>query len=34
VARTNTGHDAQSEPLGSFAVNPQKLYDYAFRSSM
>ena len=32
VARTNTGHDAQAEPLGSFAVHPQKLYDYAFRS--
>ncbi|MEP7367648.1 MAG: tannase/feruloyl esterase family alpha/beta hydrolase [Acidobacteriota bacterium] len=32
AARTNTGHDAQAEPLGSFAVNPQKLYDYSFRS--
>jgi feruloyl esterase len=32
VTRTNTGHDGRAEPLGSFAVNPQKLYDYAFRS--
>jgi len=32
VAQTNTGHDAAIEPGGSFAVNPQKLYDYAFRS--
>ena len=32
VARTNTGHDARTEPLGTFALNPQKLYDYAFRS--
>jgi hypothetical protein len=30
--RSNTGHDARREPLGAFAVNPQKLYDYAFRS--
>ncbi len=30
--RSNTGHDARREPLGTFAVNPQKLYDYAFRS--
>jgi feruloyl esterase len=32
VAQTNTGHDAAIEPLGSFAVNSQKLYDYAFRA--
>ncbi|MBI3207443.1 MAG: tannase/feruloyl esterase family alpha/beta hydrolase [Candidatus Solibacter usitatus] len=32
VAQTNTGHDAQREPGASFAVNPQKLLDYAFRS--
>jgi hypothetical protein len=32
VTRTNTGHDMRTEPLGTFAVNPQKLYDYAFRS--
>ena len=32
VTRTNTGHDARTEPAGTFAVNPQKLYDYAFRS--
>lgn len=32
VAQTNTGHDATSEPLGTFAVNRQKLLDYAFRS--
>jgi hypothetical protein len=32
VAQTNTGHDAASEPLGTFAVNRQKLLDYAFRS--
>jgi feruloyl esterase len=31
VAQTNTGHDAQEEPLGTFAVNSQKLLDYAFR---
>ncbi len=30
--RTNTGHDAGQEPLGSFAVDSQKLLDYAFRS--
>ena len=29
---TNTGHDAQREPLGSFAVDSQKLLDYAFRA--
>ncbi len=32
VASTNTGHDAATEPLGTFAVNRQKLLDYAFRS--
>ncbi len=32
VAQTNTGHDAVTEPLGTFAVNRQKLLDYAFRS--
>lgn len=32
VAQTNTGHDAAVEPLASFAVNPQKLVDFAFRS--
>ncbi|MFN0119597.1 MAG: tannase/feruloyl esterase family alpha/beta hydrolase [Blastocatellia bacterium] len=31
-AASNTGHDAAAEPLGSFAVNRQKLLDYAFRS--
>src|SRR5882724_6369139 len=32
VAQTNKGHDGAMEPLGTFAVNPQKLLDYAFRS--
>ncbi len=32
VAQTNTGHDAAVEPLASFAVHPQKLVDFAFRS--
>src|SRR5215475_4371830 len=32
VAQTNTGHDAAKEPLGTFAVNRQKLLDYAFRA--
>lgn len=32
VTQTNTGHDAEREPLASFAVNQQKLLDYAFRS--
>ena len=32
VAQTNTGHDAGIEPLGSFAVNRQKLLDYAWRA--
>lgn len=32
VTQTNTGHDAAVEPLASFAVHPQKLVDFAFRS--
>jgi hypothetical protein len=32
VAQTNTGHDAANEPLGSFAVNRQKMLDYAWRA--
>lgn len=32
LAMSNTGHDAATEPLGSFAVNRQKLLDFAFRS--
>jgi feruloyl esterase len=32
LATSNTGHDAATEPLGTFAVNRQKLLDYAFRS--
>lgn len=32
VAQTNTGHDAVTEPLGSFATSPQKLLDYAYRA--
>jgi feruloyl esterase len=32
AAVTNTGHDARDEPLASFALNRQKLLDYAFRS--
>lgn len=32
VADTNTGHEAATEPLGTFAQNRQKLLDYAFRS--
>ena len=32
LAFTNTGHDAATEPLGTFAANPQKLIDYAFRA--
>jgi feruloyl esterase len=32
VAQTNTGHDAAIEPLGTFAVNRQKLLDYAWRA--
>ncbi|MBM3812784.1 MAG: tannase/feruloyl esterase family alpha/beta hydrolase [Acidimicrobiia bacterium] len=32
VTSTNTGHDAATEPLATFAVNRQKLIDYSFRS--
>jgi hypothetical protein len=32
VVQTNTGHDAAVEPLGTFAVNSQKLLDYAYRA--
>lgn len=32
VVFTNTGHDALLEPLASFAVDRQKLSDYAFRA--
>ena len=32
VAATNTGHDAVREPGASFAQNPQKLIDFAYRS--
>lgn len=32
IASTNTGHDAASEPLATFAANRQKLIDFAFRS--
>lgn len=32
MTATNTGHDGQAEPLGTFAANPQKLVDYAFRA--
>jgi feruloyl esterase len=32
VAQTNTGHDAEREPLASFAGSPQKLVDYAYRA--
>ena len=32
AAQTNTGHDAVVEPLGTFAVNRQKLLDYAWRA--
>jgi tannase/feruloyl esterase len=32
-ARTNTGHDSQKEPSGSFILsNPQKALDYAYRA--
>ena len=31
-AITNTGHDNRDEPLATFALNRQKLLDYAFRS--
>ena len=32
VAQTNTGHDADREPLARFAASPQKLVDYAYRA--
>lgn len=32
VTQTNTGHDAEKEPLATFTTNPQKMADYAFRS--
>jgi feruloyl esterase len=32
LAMSNTGHDSGLEPLGTFAMNRQKLLDYAFRS--
>jgi len=32
AVQTNTGHDAATEPLGTFAVNLQKTVDYAFRA--
>jgi feruloyl esterase len=32
VAFTNTGHDKNAEPFATFASNPQKLIDFAFRS--
>jgi hypothetical protein len=32
TASTNTGHDAATEPVASFAVNAQKRIDYAFRA--
>ena len=32
VAATNTGHEALLEPLASFALNRQKLLDYAYRA--
>lgn len=32
VGVTDTGHDAHRQPLGTFAVERQKVYDYAFRS--
>jgi feruloyl esterase len=33
MARTNTGHDAKTEPSGSFILsNPQKAIDYAYRA--
>ena len=32
VAATDTGHSSITEPLGTFAVDRQKLLDYAFRS--
>jgi len=32
TAQTNTGHDSGREPLATFAANPQKLIDYAYRA--
>ena len=32
AVQTNTGHDAATEPLATFAVNLQKTVDYAFRA--
>lgn len=32
VAQTNTGHDDTREPLGTFALVPQKLIDFAYRA--
>jgi len=32
TATTNTGHDAASEPLATFATSQQKRIDYAFRA--
>jgi Tannase and feruloyl esterase len=32
TASTNTGHDATSEPLATFATSEQKRIDYAFRA--
>jgi feruloyl esterase len=32
AAPTNTGHDATTEPLGTFGASPQKVLDYAFRA--
>ena len=32
TASTTTGHDGQKEPLASFAIDPQKVTDYAFRA--
>jgi hypothetical protein len=31
TAQMNTGHDAAAEPLGTFAADPQKFLDYAYR---
>jgi hypothetical protein len=32
TAQTNTGHDAVTEPLGTFGSSPEKVVDYAFRA--
>jgi hypothetical protein len=32
TAQTNTGHSAAREPLATFASDPQKLIDYAYRA--